>query len=292
MSAGGRPNESDFLLMDLTAFYRIIADVDRIPPDGPALQPLPAGTSLRSYPAAGRGHRRAALVQSLLGDVFSGRLRAGEHLVTQDLADRFGVSHTPVREALIALAGMGIIDLQPNRGAIVRRVTRHEVREVCQVRRVLECEATRLACGRIALADLDALADELRRMMANRSPGPAFIPEARTLDTRLHDLIAECCGNAFLAHEIGRLKMLFRAFRDVAWEHDEARNDYRRLAQESGEHLAIVEALRAGDARAARRAMSRHIRSGVKYWSRALPARPAEPTAHPPANGSTKRSRR
>src|SRR3954471_4405146 len=99
----------------------------------------------------GRGHRRAALVHSLLGDVFSGRLRAGDHLVTQDVASRFGVSHTPVREALIALAGMGIIDLEPNRGAVVRRISVQEVREVCQVRRVLECEATRLACGRIAL---------------------------------------------------------------------------------------------------------------------------------------------
>ena len=78
----------------------------------------------------------------------------------------------------------------------------------------------------------------------------------------------------------------------MAWEHDEARNDYRRLSQESGEHLAIVEALRAGDARGARRAMARHIRSGIKYWSRALPARPAESNGHAENNGSTKRSRR
>jgi DNA-binding GntR family transcriptional regulator len=219
-------------------------------------------------------------------------MRAGDHLVTQDLADRFKVSHTPVREALIALSGMGIIDLLPNRGAVVRRVSVQEVKEVCQVRRLLECEATRLACGRIALADLDALAGDLRRMMANRNPGPSFIPEARALDTRLHDLIAESCGNAFLAHEIGRLKMLFRAFRDVAWEHDEARNDFRRLAQESGEHLAIVDALRQGDAQSARRAMSRHIRSGIKYWSRALPARPVESNGRPHSNGSKKRSRR
>ena len=247
---------------------------------------------MHTSPDAGRGHRRAALVQSLLGDVFSGRVRAGDHLITQELADRFGVSHTPVREALIALAGIGIIDLQPNRGAVVRRVSSLEVREVCQVRRVLECEATRLACGRIALADLDGLARDLKRMMANRSPGPAFIPEARALDTRLHDLIAESCGNAFLAHELGRLKMLFRAFRDVAWEHDESKNDYRRLAQESGEHLAVVEALRTGDAKEAKRAMARHIRSGIKYWSRALPARPPEANGHAAKNGSTKRSRR
>jgi DNA-binding GntR family transcriptional regulator len=232
------------------------------------------------------------LVQSLLSDVFSGRVRAGDHLVTDDLATRFGVSHTPVREALIALAGMGIIDLMPNRGAIVRRVSRQEVREVCQVRRIMECEATRLACGRIALAELDELAGELRRMMEIRNPGPSFIPKARAIDTRLHDLIADSCGNAFLAHEIGRLKMLFRAFRDVAWEHDESRNDYRRLAQESGEHLAIVEALRSGNAREARRAMARHIHSGIKYWSRALPARAAEVNGQATNNGSKKRSRR
>ena len=233
-------------------------------------------------------------MQLLLGDVFSGRVRAGDHLVTQELAERHGVSHTPVREALIALAGMGIIDLVPNRGAVVRRVSSLEVREVCQVRRVLECEATRLACGRISLADLDTIATDLQRMIAHRNPGPSFIPEAREIDTRLHDLIAESCGNAFLAHEIGRLKMLFRAFRDVAWEHDEARNDYRRLSQESGEHLAIVEALRKGDTKGAKRAMARHIRSGIMYWSRALPARAAESNGHPPTptNGTKKRSRR
>jgi DNA-binding GntR family transcriptional regulator len=219
-----------------------------------------------------RGLRRQTLVESILADVFQGRLRAGEHLVTDELAQRFGVSHTPIREALIALAGIGIIDLLPNRGAVVRRVTPQEVREVCQVRRVLECEATRSACGRIALAKLHELASDLRRLMSARPKrGPRFIAEARAIDSRLHDLIADSCGNTFLAKEIARLKTLFRAFRDVAWERDEARNDYHRLGEEAGEHLAIVEGLLAGDAKEAGRAMARHIRSGVRYWSRAIP---------------------
>jgi DNA-binding GntR family transcriptional regulator len=218
------------------------------------------------------GLRRQRIVESLLSDVFQGRLRAGTHLITQELAARFGVSHTPIREALISLAGIGIIDLLPNRGAIVRRVTTHEVREVCQVRRVLECEATRSACGRIKLADLHALGGELRRLMALKGRSPRFIEQARAVDSRLHDLIADSCGNAFLAKEISRLKILFRAFRDVAWEHDEARNDYHRLAEEAVEHLSIVEALLAGEPKEAARAMARHIRSGLKYWSRAMPA--------------------
>jgi DNA-binding GntR family transcriptional regulator len=219
------------------------------------------------------GLRRQTLVEALLADVFQGRLRAGTHLVTRELAERFGVSQTPIREALIALAGIGIVDLLPNRGAVVRHVTSREVREVCQVRRVLECEATRSACGRIDLAELHALSDELKRLMAAQ-PGPAngFIEQARAVDSRLHDLIAACCGNVFLAQEIGRLKTLFRAFRDISWQWDAARNDYHRLAEEAHEHLAIVAALLAGDAREAARAMARHIRSGLKYWSRAVPA--------------------
>jgi DNA-binding GntR family transcriptional regulator len=218
------------------------------------------------------GLRRQTIVQSVLLDVFQGRLRAGQHLVTQELADRFGVSHTPIREALVALAGIGIVDLLPNRGAVVRPVTARDVWEICQVRRALECEATRRACGRIDLAELHSLRDELQRLQSCEAPSTAgFIEQARVLDSRLHDLIATSCGNAFLAKELGRLKILFRAFRDVSWARHEARNDCRRLAEEAGEHLAIVEGLLARDPRAAARAMARHIQSGVKYWSRAMP---------------------
>jgi DNA-binding GntR family transcriptional regulator len=230
---------------------------------------VPRGTSALRWD---HGLRRQTIVQALLTDIFQGRLRAGAHLVTQDVAERFGVSHTPVREALIALAGIGVIDLLPNRGAVVRRVTAEEVREVCQVRRALECEATRSACGRIDLAQLHALAADLKRMLSDPArSAPRFIAEARAVDSRLHDLIAESCGNAFLAKELSRLKTLFRTFRDLAWEHDEARNDFHRLAEEAGEHLAIVEALLAGERKAAARAMARHIMSGARYWSRALP---------------------
>src|SRR5262249_5185692 len=218
--------------------------------------------------------RRHTIVQSLLADVFQGRLRTGEHLVTQELAERFGVSHTPIREALITLAGIGIIDLLPNRGAVVRRVTSNEVREVCKVPRCLECEATRSACGLNDLAELKTVADDLKRMMTPKArPGPRFIEMARAVDSRLHDLIAESCGNSFLAKEISRLKILFRAFRDLAWERDQARDDYHRLAEEAREHLAIVEALLTGDRKEASRAMARHIHSGLKYWSRAMPDR-------------------
>src|SRR5438874_1991218 len=80
------------------------------------------------------GKRRQTIVESLLTEIFQARLRAGERLVTEQLARRFGVSHTPIREALIELAGTGIVDLFPNKGAVVRKVTARDVREICQVR--------------------------------------------------------------------------------------------------------------------------------------------------------------
>lgn len=217
------------------------------------------------------GQRRQAIVQSVLTEVFQSRLRAGQRLTTQKLAERFGVSHTPIREALIELAGIGIIDLLPNRGAVVRRVSVKDVREVYQVRRVLECAAVRSACGRINRRKLQSMSDEIEQLLAETAPNSArYIQQARDLDSRLHDLISSSCGNTFLGKELGRLKTLFRAFRDVAWEHDQAWNDYRRVTEEAREHLAIVEALLAGDGKEAARAMSRHILSGGKYWSNAL----------------------
>lgn len=233
------------------------------------------------------GLTRPKLVESLLADVFRGRLQAGRHLVTQELAERFGVSHTPIREALITLAGIGIVDLVPNRGAIVRRVTSKEVREIMQVRKALECEAVRIGCGRIDLNELEALADDLRKLGTVKPVArPRFVDEARAVDSRLHDLIANSCGNKFLAAELNRLKILFRAFRDVSYSQHKARNDLYRLAEEAREHLAIVEALQAGHRKEAVRAMARHLRGGVKYWTRALP----EAVEEYEANGQNGRS--
>ncbi|WP_437203859.1 GntR family transcriptional regulator [Planctomicrobium sp. SH664] len=217
------------------------------------------------------GQRRQMVTGLLIKEIFHGRLKAGKHLVIKDLAERYQVSPTPIREALICLETIGIIDFVPNRGAVVRKVSAGDVREVAQVRRALECEATRLACGRLDLSQLHALAEEFRKIHKIKRRSAALVAKARKLDDDLHDLIAESCGNRFLMQELSRLKLLFRAFRDTAWEQNANTSDPFRCVEEAAEHLAILTALIEGNAKAACQAMSRHIRSGVRYWSRALP---------------------
>jgi DNA-binding GntR family transcriptional regulator len=236
--------------------------------EGQAVDAADVTTELKS----GSVTRREALVQSLLADILQGRLRAGQHLVTQDLAERFEVSHTPIREALIALGGIGVVTLAPHRGAVVRQMTARDVREVCHVRRVLECEAVRGACGRIELPRLQQLGQDLQKLLvASKRASAKAVAQAVVLDSTLHDLISKSSRNAFLAQELNRLKLLFRAFRDVSWAHDGEHHSFGRLREETQEHLAIVNALLVGDRRRAARAMSDHIRSGMAYWTRALP---------------------
>jgi hypothetical protein len=201
--------------------------------------------------------------------------RSGSDLVWGGSSDGCVGNRTPVIITAPRLrfgGGQGVsppIGSGPFRCPIVRNVTATDVREICQVRRALECEAIREACGRIELAKLQELAATFRELQAARRPSQRFLARARHADSQLHDLVADASCNRFLAEQIGRLKLLFRAFRDVAWKYEK---DHLRIVSEAGEHLAIIEALLAGDAKAASRVMAQHIRSGSKYWSRLFSA--------------------
>jgi DNA-binding GntR family transcriptional regulator len=200
------------------------------------------------------GRRRQTIVRAILTDIFH-----------EALASRFGVSHTPIREALIELGGSGVVDLHPNRGALVRKVTARDVREVLQVRKVLECEAIRGAARRADPVRARVIDSDIRILAAGPA-GPGAVAKAREIDTALHDFICARCGNSFLQSELARLRTLYQAFRDVTWDLEQARSDFHRIGVEAGEHLALTAALLARDPRAAVRAMTAHIRSGVTYW--------------------------
>jgi DNA-binding GntR family transcriptional regulator len=212
-----------------------------------------------------RGHFRQQVTARILAGVFQGRFRSGERLVVRHLTQLYGVSPTPVRESFVELASLGIVDLLPNRGAVVLPFGRDEVREIIQLRRVLEVEAAHSASGRIKDEALLAVERELARLeqrFSASAPGAvtSCIHDARSADTRLHGLIAGSCGSRRLKAEIDRYATLWRTLRDVSQRLDVESSQAHAVAM-LAEHQEIARVLRTARPDAAARVMDRHIRS-------------------------------
>ena len=216
------------------------------------------------------GEKREHIVAYVLQKIVEGSFLAGSRLTTKQIADELNVSLTPVREAFAELAGIGVIDLEPNRGATIHSFSKREIQDVCRVRRALECEAIRGAIQRIPRSILAKLHQEFRDLANGPIQGKKNIMRARKLDSLLHDTIAAHCGNEFLNRELQRLSKLFRSFRDASWIESEAREDCDRLAEEAKEHAAITSALIARDKKMAVLEMRRHISASSKYWARGI----------------------
>lgn len=96
-----------------------------------------------------RSGLREQVAERLLMAIFEKRFNAGDRLIVQRLSEMYGVSPTPVRESLVEIAGLGLVELLPNRGAVVNAFGPRELSEMCQVRRVLECEAAQSTAARL-----------------------------------------------------------------------------------------------------------------------------------------------
>src|SRR5215212_10584501 len=118
--------------------------------------------------------RRGWVVKQILHSIFTGQFKGGDRLVEEELAATIGVSRTPVREALGELAGIGLIDLKPNHGAIVRPFGPTEIAEIYHIRCILESEATRLAADKIELSALQHIRERTQRFLADPAPTQSF----------------------------------------------------------------------------------------------------------------------
>lgn len=203
------------------------------------------------------GSRRQTLVQQVLLKFFQGEYQPNQRMTVQSLAREWNVSATPVREALVELEGIGIVEIYPNRGAVLRNFGARELREICQVRRILESEAARCACGHITpheLAQLGQIFTELST--AKRTV--AWSEKTQEWDDYLHELIYRACDSERLVLEISRYKALHRTLRQVRHNKRQNVKDYDRM-EENAEHLRIVQALASGDPEAAAQAMNDHL---------------------------------
>jgi DNA-binding GntR family transcriptional regulator len=191
----------------------------------------------------------------ILSAILSGQLVGGNELSEVTLAEQFGVSRTPVREALNRLASDGLVENGRNRRATVRTMTREMVVEIYQVRQCLESGAARLAARLIPAADVARLDAFAATVVSNGDPIDQEL--ALAFDAQLHGSIAEHCGNRRLADEVRRYSNFVPIFQRLAGRRD----DRLMLAYE--QHLTILDALRARDGEKAATAMTAHIQSAL-----------------------------
>lgn len=204
-----------------------------------------------------RGGLRSQVSQRLAIAIFARHFKAGEKLTVQPLAEQFGVSRTPVREALMELESLGMVDVLPHKGVLVREFGPREARELFQVRKILEREAVRCACGNIPTEQLETLQRELKQVIA-ASPDMVSSKATREIDYALHATIAAYCQNRRLQDEIARYSTIYRSLSDAYYIGLQASERFVRL-KENHEHLAIVEALLAEDSEASQKALEYHL---------------------------------
>ena len=204
---------------------------------------------------------------AIQAQVLSGEVPVGTRLRQEALAEEFGVSRTPVREALRHLQATGLVELLPNRGAVVRGPSAREIREAYEVRAELEGLAAELAAGRISDRDLLRLREAqalFRESVATLIARRAHRPEPwrdESVWVRANDLfhqaILDAAANARLSDTIADLHRSFP--RDLTWA---ALSQSSALLEENVEqHEAILEAIEQHDPAEARRRMIEHVRS-------------------------------
>jgi DNA-binding GntR family transcriptional regulator len=183
--------------------------------------------------------------------IFDGSFRNGERLDEVQLSERFAVSRTPVREALLRLAQSGLVEHFPRRGAFVRHPGPIELIEMFEVMAELEATCTRFAVSRIS----DEAIAELNRTNARCN---AAVEANNTEDyyqenETFHAILYRESGNSFLEQECLRLQRRLQPFRRTQLR-------FRgRLKQSMREHEQIVSALEDGDAAKAADAIRGHV---------------------------------
>jgi DNA-binding GntR family transcriptional regulator len=192
--------------------------------------------------------------RQLEAEIRNGQLPPGSVLAVKEVAERFGISRTPAKEALLQLSSAGLVDLQPRRGAVVTRLQASAIFGMLEVLVALESEAARLAARRMTDAGRAALA--AANVAAGEAVARSDVARYAELNAEIHRLIYDGAGNDFLKRQIVDIRDRLAAYRPVSFERP------GRMKASHAEHSAMVEAVVRGDEPEAHRAMAAHISVG------------------------------
>jgi DNA-binding GntR family transcriptional regulator len=220
--------------------------------------PAPSGPDL---PVLGgrRSSYRERVGDALRAALIAGELRPGEVYSAPALAARFGVSATPVREALLDLVKEGLVDAVPNKGFRVTAVSERQLDEYTHVRALIEVPTVAELARTAAPAALRALRPAARAIVTAAAAGDliAYV-EA---DTRFHLDLLTLAGNAHLVEVVRDLRGRSRLYGLTALA------EAGRLRASAEEHLELLDALLERDETAVREVMTRHLGHVRGIWA-------------------------
>lgn len=189
-----------------------------------------------------------------------------EHRLTEDgLCKRFGMSRSPIREALRILTSYGFIRKLPNRSYVVKQYSIEEIEELYEVRQALELYTVERLATKDSLPQHQADFDDLQRTWTELLKEPSKKSEEfAILDTLFHDTLARALGNAALLRNLRTINERLTLFRMLDFESSE------RAEKTCRQHLEILNRIMAKDGLGAREAMRENIEEGRNHIRRTI----------------------
>ena len=194
---------------------------------------------------------RDVVFNTLRQAILTGELKPGERLMEIHLANRLGVSRTPIREAIRKLELEGLVTMIPRRGAEVAQITEKSMNDVLEVRRALDALCVELACDRITKEELESLKQACDNFeLAVKTKDVKKIAQA---DVALHDIIVQATGNSRLIQLVNNLSEQMYRYR---FEYIKDISQHERLVEE---HRIIYQGIVDQDKETASLAAKLHI---------------------------------
>lgn len=194
--------------------------------------------------------------------IVRGRLEPGQPVSEVELARTLNVSRTPIHEAVKQLVKDGLVIQAANRRPVVVSFGAEDIRDVYEMRIILESEAAAKCADRIDLPTLQRLEETLTQFR-KRKLSVSTIAKWVKLDDEFHSAIASASGSPRLAADINRYRLLHRVF-------NRSHTDASVLQQAAEEHAAILDAFRKRSADLARQSMRRHLEEWQRFFANHL----------------------
>ena len=211
---------------------------------------------------------RDVVFNTLRQAILRGELKPGERLMEIQLANKLGVSRTPIREAIRKLELEGLVLMIPRKGAEVAEITEKNMRDVLEVRKALEELAVQLACEKITAEEIEEMkkaAEEFRMILKNKD-----ITEIAEADVRFHDIIYMATDNQKLILLLNNLREQMYRYRVEYLKEGETRDVLVK------EHEELTKAIRERDVERAKQLSFQHIENQRMAIMRSIEAEDAE----------------